>query len=847
MSPLTALLVVIVTLNQVCCNQLRLHTDQEEQELYKISACVAKCLARGVELKEKCYERCSEPGVLDGVTFEYPDKSFRVELVCRDSTTLMVDVRQQFDGNATNVVYIYVIKVKEVDALLNSGLIVYVSNSSVVRIENLFPNKPFIVSATILSSSGELMTAQEHTLETLPLDYQPGEITEISVVSYSANSDNLSLLDAIIAWEPSSDRSCHYEVLCYANESPDYQLQQVYVDQTSSLYRHTIESLQLNEEYEIAVRATNPRHPTFQSELHWTSFSTPNCLDWYNSGDFCDPEAVQNIRVIANRLPEDRYQFNISWDQPRFLPDFYIVKLFDLDLGANDETANSVEQNVRGTQSHLLIESFELSGPQYEVMITAHANNRSSPAQSIIRALNAGPVAALADWSGHWILAIVISAIFSLCSVSLVICRKMRNKGTFHDQDSEYGIKLEPVKQQQEAVIPLPAFDDAMEIEFERVQLLEVLGEGAFGLVRKGTLNGTDVAVKMLKEHPSVQNIQEFQQEIDVMKSVGSHPNVVGIVGHFTARPNEMMLLTEYCSEGNLLNYLRNEWQKIMKQKEINALPEYLDCKTPGLAEIKRPESVFNFDTSFVNEKRSQEYKNICTEPVENKLYSLINEDVNNNSTNQNAVDNQCYQQLTPPISSSELLDFASQIATGMDFLARNKVVHRDLAARNVLIGAGRVVKISDFGLSRDVYQDNQYRKRGAGKLPIKWLALESLTHQMYTTQSDVWSFGILLYEICTLGGNPYPHLAASSLIAELRRGYRMEKPAGCGDELYELMRSCWSAMPVERPNFGAIRERLEKLLASSCMREQIDLDAIGEDMVQNVASCEQGYLKPVG
>lgn len=112
------------------------------------------------------------------------------------------------------------------------------------------------------------------------------------------------------------------------------------------------------------------------------------------------------------------------------------------------------------------------------------------------------------------------------------------------------------------------------------------------------------------------------------------------------------------------------------------------------------------------------------------------------------------------------------------------KVLHRDLATRNVLVCDDNTVKVSDFGLSRDVYQDDIYLKNGGGRLPIKWMALESLTHQRYTVQSDVWSFGVLLWEIVTLGENPYPGICTSELLSLIRNGYRMKRPSNCSNEL---------------------------------------------------------------
>ncbi|KAE8609826.1 hypothetical protein XENTR_v10011920 [Xenopus tropicalis] len=161
-------------------------------------------------------------------------------------------------------------------------------------------------------------------------------------------------------------------------------------------------------------------------------------------------------------------------------------------------------------------------------------------------------------------------------------------------------------------------------------------------------------------------------------------------------------------------------------------------------------------------------------------------------------------------LTSQQLLQFASDVAKGMQYLSEKQFIHRDLAARNVLVGENLVTKIADFGLSRG---EEVYVKKTMGRLPVRWMAIESLNYSVYTTKSDVWSFGVLLWEIVSLGGTPYCGMTCAELYENLPQGYRMEKPRNCDDEVYELMRQCWRDRPYERPPFSQISIQLTRML----------------------------------
>ncbi|XP_031841312.1 uncharacterized protein LOC116430833 [Nomia melanderi] len=317
-----------------------------------------------------------------------------------------------------------------------------------------------------------------------------------------------------------------------------------------------------------------------------------------------------------------------------------------------------------------------------------------------------------------------------------------------------------------EAEKPPPPSSQESRWEFPRdkLRLQTVLGQGNFGQVWKAEADdltghqGTTrlVAVKTVKEGASDREKEDLVRELEIMQQLGSHPNVVTLLGCCTEQEPHYLIL-EYVMYGKLLAYLRDH---------------------------RTRQDFYNFSED------------------------------------------------SAALTSRDLTVFGYCVARGMEYLASKKIIHRDLAARNVLVDHNKLCKIADFGMSRFANEDGEVieTRHGRNALPIRWMAPESLIYSLFTTKTDVWSFGILMWEIVTLGSTPYPDMTAREVMRNVQNGYRLERPSHCRSELFRVISRCWHADPDRRPEFQTLRRDLAQLLEDNLNGHYVDLESFASE-----------------
>ncbi|XP_032885598.1 vascular endothelial growth factor receptor 3 isoform X1 [Amblyraja radiata] len=374
----------------------------------------------------------------------------------------------------------------------------------------------------------------------------------------------------------------------------------------------------------------------------------------------------------------------------------------------------------------------------------------------------------------------------------------------------------------------LPYDSTKWEFPRARLRLGKILGHGAFGKVVEASAFGIDkssscrtVAVKMLKNGATANEHKALMSELKILIHIGNHLNVVNLLGACTKANGPLMVIVEYCRYGNLSNYLRNKRE------------DFIPCRER--VPMVRSQMISMVEVVKGLENRGQVGSGespVCIRTAMEKMLSHTRDLVEDGAVPKPlflpTVDDlwQC------PLTLVDLICYSFQVARGMEFLASRKCIHRDLAARNILLSDNNVVKICDFGLARDIYKDPDYVRKGNARLPLKWMAPESIFDKVYTTQSDVWSFGVLLWEIFSLGVSPYPGVQINEEFCQrLREGTRMRAPEYATEEIYRIMLNSWHGEPKDRPIFSDLVEILGDLLQANV--EQDGKDYIPLNMLQ--------------
>ncbi|CAI4227974.1 unnamed protein product [Auanema sp. JU1783] len=337
---------------------------------------------------------------------------------------------------------------------------------------------------------------------------------------------------------------------------------------------------------------------------------------------------------------------------------------------------------------------------------------------------------------------------------------KMTGLGPFSLSRSRHSILETNILYHQPIEFRTPQTEEEWIISTQDVSVGSVIGEGAFGIICKGTMKGpkgmtVQVAIKQLKANAVDEEKEDFKRELDIMKQVGRHPNIVSMYG-YCKENNLQCMVMEYIPFGDLKHYLQN-------------LRKQLSMAVTTLKTSLRLDETSPMHGSFFHDSDTQ------------LQYSL---------------------------DPSELQSFAAQLAYGMAHLESLNITHRDLAARNILVSENKQLKISDFGMSRP----GVYVKMSTGVIPLRWLSPEAIKDNLYSTKSDVWAYGIVLWEIVTLGGFPYPTISDKDLLEYLLSGSRIEKPLSCSDEIYTVMSACWQLNAKDRPSFACICDQLGSL-----------------------------------
>ena len=362
---------------------------------------------------------------------------------------------------------------------------------------------------------------------------------------------------------------------------------------------------------------------------------------------------------------------------------------------------------------------------------------------------------------------------------------------TSQDCNKEFGLQTNPHYFQQTVLIPFqlqPAIDTFPKLDRSKVQYVKELGKGNFGVVFLGKVDrlkegeGEVMVAVKTLREETSEALENFVSEAKTMFAF-EHPNIVKIHA-VCMKEVPYYMVFEYMDKGDLAHFLQENASSSQKQK-----------RNP-LGVHERTES------------------------------SLSNN--------------------PPQLSCEQLADMCRQIASGMDYLSKKNHIHRDLACRNCLVSSPLNIKIGDFGMSQKLYTRDYYRVNGKAVLPIRWMSPEAVVYGKFTTQSDVWSFGVVMWEVWSFAMQPYYGVTNEEVTQLVRKGKHLDVPADCPEKIYEIMTECWSMDPACRPTFSELHDMLANYHFSTSTDEDQnsgrglnDSASLSSDVFSEAGSCD--------
>jgi len=382
-------------------------------------------------------------------------------------------------------------------------------------------------------------------------------------------------------------------------------------------------------------------------------------------------------------------------------------------------------------------------------------------------------------------------SVVSICLIIIIVMFKLVKSNRKPPQQVPYktSFNRQTSSGSSNEYVPTPKPPDVKkkpEWTLKTTSIVKELGKGFYSKVYLAQDASCGfVALKTVDNKRSSNSEECISNEIDILSNIGTHLNLVKLVGF---NRDEKLVVMEYCFNGNLKDYISRYRDYYMD--EINPETREL-CEESFL--YKSPTGSENIPMSdFLTSMHANVESDVGEEKIKNKEVPVI--------THSKSL-----------IKTRRILYWSYQISKGMKYLSDLGIIHRDIALRNMLLTNNDVVKIADFGLAVTVFSTSSDTKSGAmpqywsksnKPQPYKWMAVESLVTHVYSQSSDVWAFGIAVWELFTLGGEPYGEINPTDLSQALIRGSRLEECSLAPSKVNTLLKDCWLSDPARRPSF---------------------------------------------